>query len=118
VEEGADDLQVLPPGEKFVDRGALPSDTDAGPHPGRLADHVEAGHRRSPGVGRQQGGQDPQQRRLTGAVATQEGATEAVPTVRSTPRNAWVPLNALVRFSASIANPVMSRLPTALLRTS
>ena len=72
VVEAADHLQVLGPGEVFVDRRVLAGEADLGPQLRRLAGDVEAGDAGAAAVGREQGGEDADRGRLAGAVGPEQ----------------------------------------------
>jgi hypothetical protein len=59
VVQAADQLEVLAAGEVLVDRRELAGQPDDRAQCRRVADHVEPGHPGGPGVGREQGGEDP-----------------------------------------------------------
>ncbi len=54
-----------------VDGGVLAREADAGAELRGLADHVEAGHASRAGVGGEEGGEDPDRRRLARAVGAE-----------------------------------------------
>ena len=64
--------QVLLAGQQLVHRRELPGHPDRRTHPVRIGVHIVAGDARLAGVGWDQGGQDPHDRRLAGAVRAQQ----------------------------------------------
>ena len=70
--ELAHQAQVFPPGEIRVDRRELPCQADAIPHSGRLFDDVFAEDDRSPLIGTQDRGEDPDRRGLACAVRAEQ----------------------------------------------
>ena len=74
----AEHPQVLAPGQVLVDRGELAGQADDLAELVRLLDDVEAGHRRPPGVGLEQGGQDPDGGGLAGAVGPEQAEDGAL----------------------------------------
>ena len=73
LEQLADHLEVLEPGEVFVDRRELAGEPDDGTHLLRLADYVVTHHLGAAGIRRQQGREDADRGRLPGAVRAQDG---------------------------------------------
>ena len=90
VQQAADHLEVLATGQVLVDRGVLAGQADGGPNRVRLAEDVVAGHRRPAAVRVEERGEDPDRRRLAGAVGAEEAQDRAGRRpCRSTPRRAW-----------------------------
>ena len=75
--EAADHDEVLEPGQVVVDRGVLAREADAGAELPGLADHVQAGHASAAGVGGEEGGEDPDRRRLAGPVGAEHAENGA-----------------------------------------
>jgi hypothetical protein len=69
--------QVLPSGEVLVGRGVLTGQGDPAADGVSLGDHVVAQHPRDAGVGPQQGGQDPDDGGLAGAVGPEQAVDHA-----------------------------------------
>src|SRR5262249_12542978 len=72
VVEPPDQLEVLEAGQVLVDPGVLAREPDLLANSRRVADDVEADDSRRALVRRQQGGQDPDRSRLTGAVRAEK----------------------------------------------
>src|SRR5690606_14779862 len=72
VEEPPDHDQVFPAGEELIDRGVLTGQADAGPDLVRLPHDVEPGYFDATGIRPEQGGQDADGGRLSGAVRTED----------------------------------------------
>ena len=70
--EAADHCQVLEPGQVLVDRRVLAGEPDLRPQRRRVADDVEAEDGRAAAVGPQQRREDPDKRRLAGAVGAEQ----------------------------------------------
>jgi hypothetical protein len=66
------ELDQLTPGHQGVERGVLEGDADVAADLGRLAGHVESGHRRVAAGRPQEGHEHPHGRRLPGAVRAEE----------------------------------------------
>jgi hypothetical protein len=71
--EPADHLDVLPAGEVVVNGGGLARQADPGAHARRVGAHVDAGDAGGARVRCQQGGEDPDESGLAGAVGAQQG---------------------------------------------
>ena len=71
-EQPADQDQILAAGEVLVDGGELAGETDRAPHRRGVGRHVVAEYPRPPLVGSQQGGEDPDGRRLAGPVRPED----------------------------------------------
>ena len=78
VEQPAEQLEVLAPGEHLVDRVVLAGEPDPVADLGGVARDVEAGDPRAPGVGAQQRAEDPHRRRLARAVRAEQPADAAL----------------------------------------
>ncbi len=72
VEQPADVLEVLEPGEPLVDGRVLAGEPDPRPGAPRLGDHVDAVDHRATRVGLQQRGQDANRGRLARAVRPEQ----------------------------------------------
>ena len=70
--EAPDHRQVLQSGEVFVDRRVLPGEADLLAQPRGVAHDVEAGYASGARIGPQQRGENPDDRRLAGAVGTEQ----------------------------------------------
>ena len=70
--------EVLLARQQVVQRGELTGDADALAHPVGVVDDVVTSHADLPGVSGHQGGQDPHERGLAGAVGAEEGEHRAL----------------------------------------
>ena len=71
--EAADHLQVLAPGQQFVEGGVLPGDPDPAADLMRMLDDIEPGDRGAAGIGFAKGGQNAHCRRFAGAIGAEQG---------------------------------------------
>ena len=69
--EAADQLEVLASGEELVEAGVLAGDADAAAHLVGVGDDVEPVDRHPPGRGPHEGGEDPDEGGLAGAVVAE-----------------------------------------------
>jgi hypothetical protein len=72
LEQAAEHLQVLPPGQQLIDRRELPRQAEQLANGGRLAHDVVAEDLRPPRIRRQQRGQNAHQRGLARSVRAQQ----------------------------------------------
>jgi hypothetical protein len=70
----AEQHEVLPAGEGYIEGGVLPGEPDACPYLGRLSGDVVSRHKCLTGGGPQQCGQDLDDGRLAGAVMAKQSA--------------------------------------------
>jgi hypothetical protein len=75
--EATDHLQVLAPGERFVDRRILPGEADDLAHGLRVGHHIDAIYPGGAAVGLQQGGEHAHERGLAGAVRAEQAKDRA-----------------------------------------
>jgi hypothetical protein len=78
VEQLADEDQVLGAGQVLVHGGVLPGEADVLPHLTRLGEHVEPVDPGGPGVGADEGGQNPHRSGLAGAVGAEDAENRAL----------------------------------------
>jgi hypothetical protein len=72
VVEASDHDEVLGARQVLVDRRVLAGEADPRPQRSRVVDHVETGDPGATAVGREERGQDPDRRRLAGAIRAQQ----------------------------------------------
>ena len=77
VVEPPDHLEVLEAGHVLVDRGVLARNADPSAQPRGIREDVDAVHPCSTAVGLEEGGQNPQRRRLAGAVRPEQAEDRA-----------------------------------------
>ena len=75
--EPAHEFEVLPPCEVLVEAGVLARHPDAPAHLVRIGVDIEAVDECSSSVGSDEGGEDPDQGRLAGAVVAEHGECRA-----------------------------------------
>ncbi len=73
AEQPPDEGEVLPPGQRGLDRGVLAGEADDAAHRDRLLDHVVAGHPDDAGVGPDEGGDGADEGGLARAVGPEQG---------------------------------------------